>query len=74
MEPITARFNWTVDDLILGRKTALKAEKTSHVGVMIFGMVAVITGFVAISGDLDHPFSAVALGITVGILILYLPL
>lgn len=75
MNPVTARYNWTFDDLVTGRKYFNKANKASRLGRLLLcvaGVIIAIVGFTAApAGNHEkHDFSAVAASIVIGLLLL----
>lgn len=49
METITARFNWTAEDLLTGRKFALKLNRWSPFGFGVALLAAIVLG-ISVSG------------------------
>lgn len=69
METITARFNWTVDDLLAGRKQVLKLKKWRTFGISIAALAAFSIGLLK-SAPLDSKHGVLAAFIIGGLILL----
>ena len=72
-ESITARFVWTVDDLMIGRKYFARFRKTSLIGIVLFVAGAVFVGSniqrAYIGNDVFETVAGIALTILLGVII-----
>ncbi len=71
METITARFNWTVDDLLTGRKYVLKLNKWSSIGGWTASLAFVFVGIGFLASDSRNSKHGVLAAFIVGGVILF---
>jgi cytochrome c oxidase assembly factor CtaG len=71
MEPITAHFNWTADDLIKGRKYFLKSRGKSPYLIILLCFVAGLIGWQLTTANHSlNASSAIAAAVVVALLLL----